>query len=378
MSIYYTLVGGEENLANSGQIIHDAISQVDPPIQGYLCSKEAAYAKIRRARQRAGHNVKIIYSINDLPHKYRVTLGTQLKSFFQKRIESEDGSHGLIFTTGENMESLAKSRVWYSDGVFSITEKTYLQVYVIMGTLLNDPEQKARPLVYCIMSRKTMSLYESLFTYIKDWCETNNLEICTQFAKIDYEMAVKGAIEKVFDGKIKCNGCSFHLLQNIRNKAKEIKQHSIDWQLTANRIYALAYIPVDRLANVLNALRHEYERRCDSAPLELLGWFEKTYIDESSRFHGWWSVWPMVDELYPTTNNYAEAFFSKLRKLLNNQQTGLLNVIRSIQKVCKSIMTVHDLLLIHALSNLTGASCGRRLCISNYVQHGGKVNALPC
>lgn len=317
------------------------MSQINPIVHGFLCSKTAAYAKIRRARQKAGHTVKIVYDEEDLPEKYRVTLGVKPVQFFWDRLDSRDG-HGLLFTTEQNLESLAQSKVWYADGVFNVTEKTYLQMYTIMGSLLNDPEQKARPLVYFIMDRKDSAIYREIFLYLKEYFVYKKYKLRTKFIKIDYEMAVKRAIDEVFEGQISCSGCSFHLRQNLIKKA-----HKISYGVAGrkeeivNRIYALAFVPIDRVPAIIKKLKREVKDCPES--LKLLKWFYRTYVAEGSRFFGWWNQWPMVDRMYPTTNNYAESFFSSLRKLMGNSQSGLLTLIKTIQMVTHyEIYVIHD------------------------------------
>lgn len=318
-------------MANSGQVIADALSKVDPSLHGYLCSKSAAYAKIRRARRKTGGRVKFIRKIEDLPEKYRVTLGLEPKMFFWRRINVPNG-HGLIFTTEQNLRSLAASRIWYADGVFSVTEKTYLQMYVLLGNMLNDVEQKARPLLYCIMSHKNNALYKALFDFLKSYFDENGISLHTKYAKIDFEVAVKIAIEEIFEGRIQCNGCSFHLRQNLNRKASASNiLAKPEGCKTVNRIYALAYLPIDRVAPMVKKMKKTYKGCSDS--LSLLNWFERTYVERKSQFFGWWNQWPMVEELYPTTNNYAESFFSSLRRLLKTNQSGLLTLVKTIQRV---------------------------------------------
>ena len=327
--------GGTDNLASSGIIMTDALCQIDPVLHGYLPSTTATYARIRRAREKAGHNVKVIETEDDLPEPYRVTIGSHPKPFFQKRVEV-NSAHALIFSTHENLVSLSNSTVWYSDGVYRVfNEKLYLQMYVLLGTLEGDVEHKARPLLYCIMSHKNMALYTQLYLFIKEYFIQHNIELKCKYAMIDYEIAVKSAIEHVFENQIVVCGCSFHLRMNLSDRAQQFDRNVLNTtsgQMYLNRIYALAFIPINRLQGCVNALKQQL--KADNHVLcQLLSWFEDTYITEGSRYAGWWNVHILVDELLPTTNNFAEAFFSSFRKLINHKYAGLLTIIKKIQQV---------------------------------------------
>lgn len=326
--------GGTENQANSGIIINDALCQFDAELHGYLPSKAACYAKIRRARQKAGHLVKEINTTEDLREEYRNTIGSQPRKFLQTIVKAND-AHALIFATSESIESLFESKIWYADGIYKTTDKPYLQVYVVHGSLKGDNEHKVKPLVYCIMSHKKTELYNEIFKFIKNYGADKQLELKTKFAMIDFEIAVKNSIETVFENQINVFGCSFHLKMNLRKKAMELDKrifNSSKNQLDFNKIFALIYLPPERLNKVF-ALLGAYLEDNESPLLDLLLWFERTYISEGSRFNKWWNVYTLIENKLPTNNNFAESFFSSFRKLLDGTRSTLYNVIEKLRKV---------------------------------------------
>lgn len=326
--------GGHDNLANSGIIINDLLSEFDPEMHGYLPSKAACYAKIRRARAKAGHHVKEITSIEEMKEGYTCTKGSRPRKFLQTIVRTDD-AHALIFATAEALESLYESKIWYADGIYKVTDKPYLQIYVIHGTLKGDSENKVKPLLYTIMSHKRMDLYNKIFNFIKSYGTENQLELKTKFVMIDYEIAVKTAIETEFDQQIKVFGCSFHLEMNLRDRGLQFdkKMFSISKnQLDFHKILALIYLPSERLNIVLPVLK-DYLENQESPLLQLLLWFEDTYINEGSRFEGWWNAYTLIENLLPTNNNFAEAFFSSFRKLLDGVQNSLYSVIEKIRKI---------------------------------------------
>lgn len=331
-------LGGTINRANSGIIINDALSTLDPDVHGYLPSKSACYAKIRRAREKAGHTVKEITSMEDIKEEYRNTIGTRPKQFLQTIVGNTE-AHALIFATADSLMSLFESRMWYADGIYKTTDNPYLQVYVIHGTLKGDHEHRARPLMYCIMSRKNFELYSKIFEFIKGYGLKNNLELKTQYIMIDFEMAVKSAIVSVFENQIRVFGCSFHLKMNLREKALESDKGIFtgkNEQLNFNRIFSLIYLPHERLRIILPLLKN-YLQVEKSPLLELLMWFEDTYIRTGSRYECWWNVYTLIEEKLPTTNNIAESFFSKFRKLLDNSNTTLYCIVGVIQKIQNTV-----------------------------------------
>lgn len=331
-------LGGTNNQGNSGIIINDALSTLDPDVHGYLPSKGACYARIRRAREKAGHTVKEVTSIEDIKEEFRNTIGSHPKRFLQTIVENSE-AHALIFATADSLISLHESRIWYADGIYKITDKPYLQIYVIHGTLKGDREHRAKPLVYCIMSHKNMAIYSKIFNYIKEYGLKNNLELKTQYVMIDFEAAVKAAIVSVFENQIRVFGCSFHLKMNIRERALKYDKSIFtgkNEQLNFNRIFSLTYLPHDRLSIILPLLKEHLEIE-NSPLLGLLVWFEETYVRAGSCYEDWWNVYTLIEAKLPTTNNIAESFFSRFRRLIDNVNTTLYCILGVIQKIQNTV-----------------------------------------
>lgn len=329
----FLVQGGTDNRANNSTIINETQSHFDTEQHGYLPSTKASNTIIRNARAKTGHNVKEIRCIDDLKEELRFTIGQGRRKFLQTIIHAGD-AHALLFATDESLNSLYKSQIWFADGIYKVTDKPYLQVYVIHGSLVADTMNRVWPLVYCIMSHKRMELYDAIFLYIKQYGIENNLNLDTKFAMIDFEVAVKGAIEAVFEKQIEVFGCTFHLFKNLRERvdgSKNIFSNSEN-QMDFNKISALSYLPFGRLHILLPILK-EFLNNKQSPLSELLIWFENTYIREGSRYEGWWNVNKLIINRLPTTNNSSESFFSRFRKLLDGKRTTLYGVIDLMRKI---------------------------------------------
>ena len=328
--------GGTDNRASNAIIINDALSKFEPEIHGYLPTKIACNNIIRNARQKAGHLVKEITSVEDMKEELQNTIGNRPRQFLQTVVKAgEDGAHALIFATEESLESLIYSQIWFADGIYKVTDKPYLQVYVIHGILIGDTMKRVMPLVYCIMSHKRLELYSSIFSFIEKYRLEKGYELRTKFVMIDFEIAVKSAIESIFNNQIEVYGCSFHLMKTLRERAQESDKNIFSTQkeqLNYNKIVALSYLPLNRL-NILLPILEEYLRSTESPLLNLLLWFKHTYIREGSRFEGWWNVNKLIVNRLPTTNNNAESFFSKFRKLLDGQRSTLYGIVELMRKL---------------------------------------------
>lgn len=146
------------------------------------------------------------------------------QDFFRKSYNGREGYY-IVFIGQDLIHLLAYPNVQI-DGTFKSSPKLFLQlltVHVIQGEhvsiLYSHMEMKFEniklnflclqtfPVVYALMSKKTTTLYQHLFNYLKEafnWSPSN--------AMTDFECALQGALKKTFTG-IQISGCLFHYTQ---------------------------------------------------------------------------------------------------------------------------------------------------------------------
>ena len=70
----------------------------------------------------------------------------------------------LIFGLMRHVELLKNNKDWYADGIFSVSPKLFSQIYTI-HVIIN---KQTLPILYALLSNKTMITYTRLFEAIRD------------------------------------------------------------------------------------------------------------------------------------------------------------------------------------------------------------------
>ena len=64
----------------------------------------------------------------------------------------------LIFTSDEQIESLSKSEIWYSDASYKVAPKSYMQLLTIHSIV----KRQSFPAAFIFMKKRTESTYRVL------------------------------------------------------------------------------------------------------------------------------------------------------------------------------------------------------------------------
>ena len=65
--------------------------------------------------------------------------------------------------------------------------------------------------MYCLLERKTMSIYEEMFKLILNKCEEHELFPDSIHLNVDFEKALISAAQTIFDSNLTIRGCFYHL-----------------------------------------------------------------------------------------------------------------------------------------------------------------------
>ena len=138
---------------------------------------------------------------------------------------------------------LGRSTVWYGDGTFSVAPQHFYQLYTIHGVVL----RQTLPLVYCLLTKKSYSIYLEMFTALKTQAESRDINISVNSFRIDFEVAcIKGFKEIFPDAQVKC--CFFQLAQAHLRKIVDLGLRQIYMEdetvsLSLRMFTALAFVP---------------------------------------------------------------------------------------------------------------------------------------
>ncbi|XP_016664947.1 uncharacterized protein LOC107885764, partial [Acyrthosiphon pisum] len=156
----------------------------------------------RTIRNQRTNNNPALNCINDIviEDDWALVNGQQ---FLLADNKSTTGERIVLFSTDDSLKMLTEAKTWYCDGNFNLSPKYFLQLYVIR-VQKNDSYITA---VYCLLERKTMSIYEEMFKLIRKM----KLEVAADKAKL----AIDSMGEPVKKKKFNTYPTSYFMPKNI-------------------------------------------------------------------------------------------------------------------------------------------------------------------
>jgi hypothetical protein len=127
-----------------------------------------------------------------------------------ERFLLKSGRHNryLIFASDDNLRELCNAQVLSMDGTFSSVPRIYQQLFTISAFFDN----RLLPLVYVLMSRKTMSAFVRMFQALKRSCQNLGVQLQPDDLMTDFETGLIPAIQQEFPAT-RHKGCHFHHCQ---------------------------------------------------------------------------------------------------------------------------------------------------------------------
>ena len=155
------------------------------------------------------------------------------------RWDSGDEDRILVFASQEKLNALENNAEWFMDGTFDCVPLIYGQLFTIHALI----DGVVVPSVYALLPNKTQATYTRLFLELQNI--NGNLHPHTVL--IDFELAIKNALEAVFPG-VTVKGCFFHFTQNIwrkiqANGLQDRYQLEPAFVEDVGKISALAFVP---------------------------------------------------------------------------------------------------------------------------------------
>lgn len=123
-------------------------------------------------------------------------------------LKSSRHNRYLIFASDDNLRELCNAQVLSMDGTFSSVPRIYQQLFTISALFDN----RLLPLVYVLMSRKTMSAYVRVFKALKRSCQNLGVQLQPDDLMTDFETGLIPAIQQEFPAT-RHKGCHFHHCQ---------------------------------------------------------------------------------------------------------------------------------------------------------------------
>jgi len=322
---------------NPHQIVSEASTLCSQAVHGAL--PPVSYIKrtlcrIRQINSSAPSNPLTLTDIT-IPNNYSQTIDG--RQFLINDIEPVE-NRILVFATEKNLDLLAKSDHWFSDGTFKSCPPLFAQVYTI-HVIKNN---LVIPVVFSLMPDKTQSSYERLFTAIK----THNNNLNPKTIMTDFEQSSINAFKIQFQNA-KQNGCFFHQTQCVWRKIQTISgmvekyKTDSEFSLQVRYLSALAFVPENDVIDVFETLCESTYYTDNEEVLEpLISYFEDTWIGRPNRRKrrnprfpiSLWNCYTSTISGLPRTNNYVEGWHRGFNNLLSSCHPTIWKFIEAIQK----------------------------------------------
>ena len=314
------------------QILGNVLAGVPDFVASELPSIPSVRRNIRRQRKEAGNALPVPATRAALPLPIPQEFTTTNAGAPFLRYDSSDQDRILIFATDERLTLLENNGDWFIDGTFDSVPLIYTQLFTIHGRI----DGKVIPCVYVFLPNKTQVSYTTALR--QTLIIHPNLHPTT--ALIDFEVAIKNALEAVFPG-VDVAGCYFHFTRNIwkriqQNGLQARYQQDPAFVLDVRMIAALAFVPGNDVDRVFALLSNNVDPALDV----ILDYIEENYIGairrgryRRPRFpYAWWGVYDRVMNDLPRTNNAVEGWHNKFNQHVGCHHANIWKIIDIIQK----------------------------------------------
>lgn len=203
--------------------------------------------------------------------------------------------------------------------------------------------------VYCLLERKTTSIYEKMFKIIIDKCEEQNLFPDPRFLHVDFEKAVITSASNIFGSELEIRGCFYHLCQSTFRKIQDLGLQTAymnddKFSHFCSMIDSLAFLPLERVHEGMDFLKQTSYSEAN----ELLSYFDTTYVNGSYKRVGagmniklrkinplflpkTWNVFEATLNSEHRTNNICESWNNRFTHLVGHSHPTIWVLIKKIK-----------------------------------------------
>ncbi|KAF0464707.1 hypothetical protein F8M41_026445 [Gigaspora margarita] len=238
-----------------------------------------SYNAIRQTIQRVHHL--------DLPTELLTLDSFVIPNYMKQTLKGSDflisnttvnQSRILMFTTADNFCHLNHSPYWIMDGTFKTVPNIFKQLYTIHDCIGGNENSRIMPLVFSLMTEKSMESYRRLFQGLIDFAEEHNIDLSPQIVLTDFEVAIINAVQSEFDN-VRNKGYHFHFIQSVyhRIQTSELATHygtDEDFSILMRHISALAFLPHSKIPAVFDELKNHIPVEAH----DIIQWFKDNYV----------------------------------------------------------------------------------------------------
>ena len=298
--------------------------------------KKSVYKNIQNCRKKK-HSVVNLTGEHEIPEFLKYTLNGER---FLKHDIREGVERFIILTTRENLSHLGNSTIWLCDGTFYTCPNEFYQLFTIFGSVSG----KYFPLVYCLLTSKTNSIYTKILKIIK-----NDLPSCKlEYVISDFEQAIKISFEATFPNT-KMYFCYFHFCQSLFKKFiilgfKKIYEENGEIRRFFKCITALAFVPESSVFLEYQKVKEIFSESLNYDIGAFLKYFESTYLYSNSFSYESWSCYERFLLNIPLTNNLLEGYHNGLKSVFLTAHPTITKFLYEMQ--CKQHIVENDILRV--------------------------------
>lgn len=306
---------------NAGQLVDTFISKFSTFEYTFLPKRKSLVDRVRKCQV---NTLQYTYGGNifDIPDQLRKT-----KDGYNFLLHYEPEScenRILIFLNSKYNALLRESENFLMDGTFYSAPANFYQIYTIFTSYNAN---NYIPLVYVMLTNKTM------FTYIKLFNILQQKGVKMKSVVMDNEKAVIGALKLVYPSVV-INLCFFHFNQNIYKRIQKMGlafdyYNDLMFKYQIKRFISLTFIENNKIPDFFDQWKKDvFTNKNSDKYKELIFWLENNFITNQS-----YKLYPnkfRILNKIPLTSNFAESFFRHLNQNVYSANSNLKTIIKTL------------------------------------------------
>ena len=253
------------------------------------------------------------------------------------RYRGRDGNtkRMLVFSSDRQLEILSNAETIAFDGTFSMCPSQFQQIFVIHATA----QDSFYPVVFALLENKDTVTYRTLISGVQNACGERNLTLNPSQILSVFEAGSQSVFAQYFPNS-RMTGCNFHhaqalwrFIQSNGLQSEYTKKQNLELRKLFRTVAALPFLPAEGIARNFQKIIREYRMTgIGNLPTtkakEVLDRLEKYYKRQ-------WIPKTLMLSVFLSehrTNNIAEAFNSKMTRLLESHKPGLYKLIDFFKK----------------------------------------------
>lgn len=231
------------------------------------------------------------------------------EAFLQYDSGLDDEDRVVVFCTEENLIHFEHQETILADGTFKYVPSKFQQLFTLVAYINGIYV----PLIYCLMKKKNIASYSKLCLFLKDKIP----KFKPKSIILDFEAASRNVFQRMYP-EAQLYGCFFHLAQILRRKIQNLKQADLNksnfqYKMNMRLLRALCFVKVEKVELYFNILKDKINREPGKENfVEILKFFERNYINDSTENLKFWNVHERVLSFIPRTTNSLEGFHRSL------------------------------------------------------------------